>query len=81
MLLTIIVFLLILVVVSVISFFIGKEFTRKEIEKNLDNSYFGTMVVNMNLIEKDNFVETKFNYSPRELLNRDLVIFDVKIRE
>ena len=78
---TIIFIVLLMVVVAIIAFLLGKQYTRKQIRKNIDNSYFGTMIVNLNLMEKDNFVETRFNYPPRELLNRELVIFDVKIRE
>ena len=76
-----IIFIVLLIVVAIIAFFFGKQYTRKQIRKNIDSSYFGTMIVNLNLMEKDNFVETRFNYPPRELLNRELVIFDVKIRE
>lgn len=78
---TIIVFVMALIAVSTSSFYLGGEYVRKKIRKNLEDSYFGTMIVNTNLIENDNFVETRFNTNPRELLNREMVLFDVKIRE
>jgi hypothetical protein len=52
-----------------------------KIRNNLESSYFGTMYLNMNLKDNDNFVETEFNHNPRELLGREMVLFDIKIRE
>lgn len=78
---TTIIFIVALIVVSASSFYLGGEYIRKKIRKNLEDSYFGTMIVNTNFIENDNFVETRFNNNPRELLNREMVLFDVKIRE
>lgn len=70
-----------LIGVAIISFVLGAEYTRHKIRKNLENSYFGTMILNMNLKDNDNFVETRFNQNPRELLSREMVLFDIKIRE
>jgi hypothetical protein len=78
---TTIIFITALIGVAIISFVLGAEYVRYKIRKNLEDSYFGTMILNMNLKDNDNFVETRFNHNPRELLGREMVLFDIKIRE
>lgn len=78
---TTIIFIIALIIVAIISFILGAEYIRHKIRKNLEDSYFGTMILNMNLKDNDSFVETRFNQNPRELLSREMVLFDVKIRE
>lgn len=81
MIVKIIIFVVLEVVVLAMAFKFGAEYTRKKIRQNLEKSYFGTMILNMNLKDNDHFVETRFNENPRELLKRDMVLFDIKIRE
>mgnify|MGYP007101870960 FL=1 len=69
------------ILIAVCSFFIGQLSIRNQFYKTINENYFGTMVVNMDLIENDNFIETRFNESPRNMLGKEFVIFEVKIRE
>lgn len=78
---TAIIFGLTLIAVAIIFFILGAECIRYKIRNNLESSYFGTMYLNMNIKDNDNFVETEFNHNPRELLSREMVLFDIKIRE
>ena len=70
-----------IIVGTIAGYFIGKERAKNIMFKKIDDNYFGCMIANLNIQDEDNFVETHFYQSPRELLSREFVIFEVKIRE
>lgn len=69
------------IITFIIAFYLGMLVIRRKVMNSIENNYFGCMIANLDLQEKDNFIETHFYYSPREILGREFVIFEVKIRE
>ena len=65
----------------IVSFLTGRHFALQQYSKKLiDNYLFGQVIVDMSSVDKD-LLTMELERNPKEMLDMNYVIFEVKIRQ